>query len=316
MRRLMITLAVVALPFGGAVACGGSEEEERKKANVSFLAFGDPEEIKAFRDVIAAYKEEDPDTTVQLIEASDRDDLLARLGTSFAGGTPPDLFLINYRFYGQYAARDVLEPVAERVADSDAFRGGGLLPAGDGCVPLGRRAHLPAAEHLEPGRLLQPRRFPAATACRSRRRAGPGTRWSRAAAKLTKNVDGKGRFELYGLGVEPSVIRTAPFVWSNGGDIVDDPDDADPPDLRPAAGARGAAQVLRAPPGAPGHPDRDRGRVRGRRDALRQRAARDAALLPPRHADVPHDRGLRLGRRAAAACTLSRRASSTRTRTA
>ena len=26
----------------------------------------------------------------------------------------------------------------------------------------------------------------------------------------------------YGLGVEPSIIRLAPFVWSNGGDIVDD----------------------------------------------------------------------------------------------
>ncbi len=28
---------------------------------------------------------------------------------------------------------------------------------------------------------------------------------------------------VYGLGVEPSMIRLAPFVWSNGGEIVDDP---------------------------------------------------------------------------------------------
>jgi multiple sugar transport system substrate-binding protein len=27
---------------------------------------------------------------------------------------------------------------------------------------------------------------------------------------------------IYGLGVEPTIIRLAPFVWSNGGDVVDD----------------------------------------------------------------------------------------------
>ncbi len=59
--------------------------------------------------------------TVKLIEASDRDDLLARLSTSFAGGSPPDLFLLNYRFYGQFAARNVLEPIEGRLEGSDAF---------------------------------------------------------------------------------------------------------------------------------------------------------------------------------------------------
>src|SRR5918999_378608 len=31
--------------------------------------------------------------------------------------------------------------------------------------------------------------------------------------------------ENYGLGIEPSIIRVAPFVWGNGGEIVDDTDD-------------------------------------------------------------------------------------------
>ena len=33
---------------------------------------------------------------------------------------------------------------------------------------------------------------------------------------------------VYGLGVEPPMIRVAPFVWSNGGEIVDDPQQPDP----------------------------------------------------------------------------------------
>ena len=58
---------------------------------------------------------------MQLIEASDREDLIARLSTSLAGGSPPDLFLMNYRFYGQFAARGALEPLEPYVEDSDEF---------------------------------------------------------------------------------------------------------------------------------------------------------------------------------------------------
>ncbi len=28
---------------------------------------------------------------------------------------------------------------------------------------------------------------------------------------------------VYGLGIDPQIIRVAPFVWSNGGQFVDDP---------------------------------------------------------------------------------------------
>ena len=59
---------------------------------------------------------------MQLIEASDREDLIARLSTSLAGGSPPDLFLMNYRFYGQFAARDALEPLEPYLEDSDEFQ--------------------------------------------------------------------------------------------------------------------------------------------------------------------------------------------------
>src|SRR5215203_3023045 len=68
-----------------------------------------------------AFEKEEPDIKVQLVEASDRDDLVARLSTSLGGGSPPDLFLMNYRFYGQYAARGVLEPLGPYVSDSSRF---------------------------------------------------------------------------------------------------------------------------------------------------------------------------------------------------
>ena len=58
---------------------------------------------------------------MSLIEASDRDDLIARLSTSFAGGTPPDLFLLNYRFYAQFAAQGRAGADRPYVDDSDVF---------------------------------------------------------------------------------------------------------------------------------------------------------------------------------------------------
>jgi multiple sugar transport system substrate-binding protein len=44
----------------------------------------------------------------------------------------------------------------------------------------------------------------------------------KVAADLTKDLDGDNQFDQHGLGVEPSIIRVAPFVWSNGGEVVDD----------------------------------------------------------------------------------------------
>lgn len=203
-------------------ACAPADQP-RTQTTLDFLVFGDPIEIGAFRDVVDAYREVDPTTSVRLIEASDRADLLARLATSFAGGSPPDLFLINYRFFGQFATRGVLEPIADRLATSEAigaedfypqaleaFRFGGQLT----CLPQNisslvvyyNRDLFVAADVPEPE---------------------SGWTWREMverAATLTMDTDGDGTADQHGLGVEPSLIRLAPFVWSNGGTLVDDPD--------------------------------------------------------------------------------------------
>jgi multiple sugar transport system substrate-binding protein len=185
------------------------------------MVFGDPEEIQAYRDVIAAYENEQPDVDVKMIEASDRDDLIARLSTSFAGGTPPDLFLLNYRFYGQFAARDVLEPIEDRVDDSDlfeqedfyeeamnAFRFNDELT----CLPqnISSLVVYYNKDLFQKAGVAEPKE---------------GWKWDdmvAAAKKLTKDENGDDKAEVYGLGVEASLIRLAPFVWSAGGDLVDD----------------------------------------------------------------------------------------------
>jgi multiple sugar transport system substrate-binding protein len=215
-----------------AASCAGSGDGD---GSIRFLVFGDPPEINAYRTLIRAFEKEEPDIDVQLVEASDREDLLAKLSTSLAGGSPPDLFLMNYRFYGQFAARDVLEPLEPYVEDSDEFELDEFYPQavdafrwnGDvTCLPqnisslvvyfnrdLFRRFGVPPPTN--------------------------GMRWPEfvdRAALMTRDARGQivrgadpdlpapntAQAEIYGLGVEPTIIRIAPFVWSNGGEVVDD----------------------------------------------------------------------------------------------
>ena len=171
--------------------------------------------------MIAAFHEEEPDIRVRLVEASDRDDLLARLSTSFAGGDPPDLFLLNYRFYGQFAARDVLEPLEDRLDASDvfsaddfyaepldAFRFGGTIT----CLP----------QNVSSLVVYYNRDLFRETDVREPRAGWTWDEMVQSAIRLTRDEDGDGNVDQYGLGVEPSIIRIAPFVWSNGGEVVDD----------------------------------------------------------------------------------------------
>ena len=112
MHRLVTAagIALVAAASLLAASCGGSDAPS---GSVRLLVFGDPPEIAAYRTLIRAFDEDEPEISVQLVEASDREDLIARLSTSIAGGSPPDLFLMNYRFYGQFAARGALEPLED-----------------------------------------------------------------------------------------------------------------------------------------------------------------------------------------------------------
>jgi multiple sugar transport system substrate-binding protein len=220
MKRGILLLCVLVLGGCGGDG-GGNGGRGDVSGDVSFMVFGDPEEIQAYRDVIATYENENPDVDVKMIEASDRDDLIARLSTSFAAGTPPDLFLLNYRFYAQYAARGVLEPIEDRVDDSDlfeqedfyeeamnAFRFNDTLT----CLPqnISSLVVYYNKDLFEKAGVAFPKE---------------GWKWDEmvaAAKKLTTDSNGDGKADVYGLGIESSLIRIAPFVWSAGGELVDD----------------------------------------------------------------------------------------------
>ncbi|GAA3730435.1 ABC transporter substrate-binding protein [Plantactinospora mayteni] len=209
-RRWTAGLLVAGLLAG----CGADDPEE--SAGITVVLFGDAEEIAGYRTMVEAFEKASPDVDVTLSPVATQDELMARLTTAFAGGAPPDVFLLNYRRYGQFAAQGAIEPAQSYLDSSealdegdfskralDAFRFDGstltCLPQNLSSLVVYYNADLFRASGLTPPKA--------------------GWTWDdflASAKALTR--DGR-----YGVGVEPSVPRLAPFVWSNGGDLVDDP---------------------------------------------------------------------------------------------
>lgn len=146
---------------------------------------------------------------------SDKDDHLAKLTTSFSNGKPPDVFLINFREYSQYVARGAVDAVGPYLDENgvdaadyydqpmEAFTYDGELQ----CMPqnISSLVVYYNTKLLKQAELERPRED------------WDWNEFRRYAVELTTE-------EERGLGIEPSVIRLAPFVWSNGGELTDDPD--------------------------------------------------------------------------------------------
>jgi multiple sugar transport system substrate-binding protein len=232
LRLAVAALALIVLPI--VSACGG-DSDGGSSGSIRFLVFGDPPEINAYRTLIKSFRQAEPDIDVQLIEASDREDLIARLSTSLAGGSPPDLFLMNYRFYGQFAARGVLEPLEPYADGSEEFELEDFYPqAVDAFRWEGEVLCLP--QNISSLVVYYNRDLFERFKVPLPKNGMPWSEFVFLASQMTRDKSGQpvvgadpdlprantAPAEIYGLGVEASIIRVAPFVWSNGGEVVDD----------------------------------------------------------------------------------------------
>jgi len=209
--RTALSLALLSVALS---ACGDSGVTE-----VTFALVASPEDLAGYQAVVAAFEEQTPDVRVTLAQVADEEELFAKLTTAAAGGDPVDVALLNYRAYGQFAAAGALAPVGPLLDSSaaispdefapialDAFRDSDgvvtCMPQNVSSLVVYYNADLFAAAGLDP--------------------PAPGWSWDDFLATAHALTGG----DAYGLGVEPRLIRVAPFVWSNGGEIIDD--DTDP----------------------------------------------------------------------------------------
>lgn len=190
---------------------------------VTFMVFGDPPEQAVFQSVVDAFHAQNSDVQVELIGLPSKGDYLTRLSADFAAGAPPDVFLLNYRRLAQYHNRDALEPLGPMLTNSDkldesefyqialdAFRdSSGTLV----CIPQ----NISSQVIYYNKDLFDAAGLPY-----------PADDWTWAEFRQTAlaltlpDSNGDGEADQYGLGLEPALIRMAPFIWQNGGTLVDD----------------------------------------------------------------------------------------------
>jgi len=221
-RARWLVLALVAASSGAGAATAGASTQAA--ASFRFAFWGDPAEQAAYQRVVDGFEAAHPAIDVAIDYTPGQSDYYRKIATDFAGGAPPELFLINYRQFGQYAARGALEPVAPYLAASEAIAAEEYAPVAmdafkfhggvQTCLPQ-NVSSLVVYYNVD---LFEANNLPLPEA---------GWSWDEfvaAAAALTQDTDGDGRTDLYGVVVEPVMYRMAPFVWSAGGEVVDDLD--------------------------------------------------------------------------------------------
>ena len=220
-----VTLILSLLIVGAACSSDGGDGGEASdggvgdRVTISFLAEGEAEEIEAYEDIVAAFEDAQDAIHVELRFADEGEELLEQLSTALAGDAPPDIFLMNYRDYGQFAARGAVQPVEDRLASSSVLYAEDFYDTAmepfkfDGtnqtCIPQNASSLVVYynADLFEAANLDLP---------------ATGWKWE----KFLQDAVQLTRGDVYGAGVDPELIRMAPFIWSNGGQVVDD--EADP----------------------------------------------------------------------------------------
>jgi multiple sugar transport system substrate-binding protein len=186
------------------------------------MVFGDAAEFAAYQSLVEAFEAGHTDIDIDLSHIPSQNDYRTRLTTDFAAGSPPDVTLMSYRRAPAFYAAGQLEPLGPYLAESDVIQADDFYPitlesfTWEGeimCIPQNISSLV-----VYYNRDL----FNAAGV------AEPADDWTwddfvAAAKALTLDTDGDGEIDQYGLGVEASLFRLAPFVWQNGGRIVDDP---------------------------------------------------------------------------------------------
>lgn len=209
-------LLLAALLFA---ACSSPEQapegppDPDRETSITVQVSGEREETAVYRAMVTAYENDHPNAEVKLVEVADKGDHLTKLATSFAAGDPPDVFLVNFREYSQFATRGAIEPFGDHLENAkvglsdyypapvEAFTFNGELQ----CMPQNVSSLVVYynVDLFEKADVAPPEE---------------GWTWEdfRGAGEALTAGD------VRGVGIEPTVIRLAPFVWSNGGELVDD----------------------------------------------------------------------------------------------
>lgn len=192
---------------------------ETTPVEITFMAWGSPEELAVWQQVADDFHAANPSITVKM-DVSDWESYWTKLDTLFAGGTPPDVFAMDAPLYLDWQSRDVLlnlQPYIDVVP--------GFL---DGLYPQTLQAY-----QVDGNYYGLPRDFQTIVMFYNKDMldaaslAYPTEEWTwedvRAMAKkLTLDKDGDGKTDQYGFSCDlwDMELCWSEAIWSYGGEVI------------------------------------------------------------------------------------------------
>jgi multiple sugar transport system substrate-binding protein len=186
------------------------------------MAPGGPAQLQAYTQLAAEFTQAHPGENVEIAVLPGAGDYRERLRADFAAGSAADVLIVDYLDFASLASRGLLEPLQPRLDASAVISETGFYPQVLApyrwnrslvCIPQdasGLAVFYNRALFAQAG-LADPR---------------PDWNWddfTAAAQALTRDLDGDGRTDQYGLGLVPGLTTLAPFIWQNRGDLVEQP---------------------------------------------------------------------------------------------
>ncbi len=232
--RSSVRRGVAAVVILAAVAAGCASEDDPPKAKpsptptapeeVTFAVYGPQAVTDAYKQIAAAYSVQHQKTKIVVEHYATHNQAMAAYQAALDRGDPPDLFLMDHDdlsgLIEQKAVRRVDDLLAEREVDfGDGYTRNGLeafsMDAALQCMPLDVS---PLVVYYNPklielDRIAEPGRNP----------VSQEDGWSLdefGAGALQARSPG-----VRGLYIEPDLEQFAPFIWSGGGEVVDDTDE-------------------------------------------------------------------------------------------
>jgi len=218
--RSIVFIAVIL-----SVILSACQPSQSTSENISFMVFGDPAELAAYQKLVDSFELKHPEIQVELIHIPGQSDYRKRLAADIVAGNPADVVFINYRRYAPFANTGALEPLGPYLEKSELINEDDFYP--QAMEPYYWNGELMCIPQNISSLVVYYNKdlFNAAGV------AYPSNDWTwddflAAVQALTKDLDNDGVTDQFGAGIEPSLIRIAPFIWQTGSDIVDD--EADP----------------------------------------------------------------------------------------
>lgn len=187
-----------------------------------FAVYGGPEQVASYQELAEAFEKNNPYATVKVESTASAGASSSRLRTQLAAGTAPDVFLTEHDKVPALVQAGSVKPVDELLEAREVDFGDGYHR--DGLEAFSKDSALQCMPHdVSPmvvyyntdlvrfDRLVEPETDPPT--------AEDGWTWDQFAA-AARQIARRGN--AHGVHIEPSLEMLAPFIWSAGGDLVDD----------------------------------------------------------------------------------------------